>query len=65
MVSLTSMVSQKNATVINFARSCMQSRVSIDFSCTVSEISETVHEKPIETRLSARLVQILWPSFLS
>ncbi|RRT70597.1 hypothetical protein B296_00014089 [Ensete ventricosum] len=34
----TSKVSQKNVTVINFARSHTQSRVSIDFSCTVSEI---------------------------
>ncbi|RRT31136.1 hypothetical protein B296_00056021 [Ensete ventricosum] len=32
------MVSQKNATVINFA----QSRDSINFSCTVSKIQNTV-----------------------
>ncbi|RZS27522.1 hypothetical protein BHM03_00061016 [Ensete ventricosum] len=32
-----SMVSRKNVTVINFA----QSRVSIGFSCTVSEIQNT------------------------
>ncbi|RRT31159.1 hypothetical protein B296_00058140 [Ensete ventricosum] len=38
MVSRMSMVSRKNATVINFA----QSRVFIDFSCTVSEIQNTV-----------------------
>ncbi|RZR74557.1 hypothetical protein BHM03_00038418 [Ensete ventricosum] len=37
MVSRMSMVSRKNATVINFA----QSQVSIDFSCTVSEIQNT------------------------
>ncbi|RZS27524.1 hypothetical protein BHM03_00061018 [Ensete ventricosum] len=34
IVSRMSMVSRKNTTVINFA----QSRVSIGFSCTVSEI---------------------------
>ncbi|RWV79274.1 hypothetical protein GW17_00059616 [Ensete ventricosum] len=34
MVSHMSMVSRKNAMVLNFA----QSRVSIGFSCTVSEI---------------------------
>ncbi|RZR75227.1 hypothetical protein BHM03_00052364 [Ensete ventricosum] len=43
MVSHMSMVSQKNVTVINFA----QSRVSIDFSCTVSEIQNTVHYRRI------------------
>ncbi|RWV77780.1 hypothetical protein GW17_00061348 [Ensete ventricosum] len=37
MVSRMSMVSRKNAMVINFA----QSRVSIGFSCTVSEIQNT------------------------
>ncbi|RZS24507.1 hypothetical protein BHM03_00057585 [Ensete ventricosum] len=37
MVSRMSMVSRKNATVINIT----QSRVSIDFSCTVSEIQNT------------------------
>ncbi|RWV84019.1 hypothetical protein GW17_00054301 [Ensete ventricosum] len=37
MVSRMSMVSRKNATVINFA----QSRVSIDFSCTVSDTQNT------------------------
>ncbi|RWW44212.1 hypothetical protein BHE74_00050051 [Ensete ventricosum] len=37
MVSCMSMVSRKNATVINF----VQSRVSNDFSCTVSEIQNT------------------------
>ncbi|RWV80361.1 hypothetical protein GW17_00058385 [Ensete ventricosum] len=39
MESRTSTVSRKNATVINFA----QSRVSIDFSCTVSEFQNTGH----------------------
>ncbi|RRT32769.1 hypothetical protein B296_00058708 [Ensete ventricosum] len=37
MVSCMSMVSRKNATVINFA----QSRVSIGFSCTVWKIQNT------------------------
>ncbi|RRT31161.1 hypothetical protein B296_00058139 [Ensete ventricosum] len=37
MVSRMSMVSRKNATVINFA----QSRVSIDFSCAIWEIQNT------------------------
>ncbi|RZR75230.1 hypothetical protein BHM03_00052367, partial [Ensete ventricosum] len=37
MVSLMSMVSRKNATVVNF----VQSRVSIGFSCIVSEIQNT------------------------
>ncbi|RWV98436.1 hypothetical protein GW17_00038718 [Ensete ventricosum] len=37
MVSRMSMVSRKNTTIINFA----QSRVSIGFSCTVSEIQNT------------------------
>ncbi|RWW44191.1 hypothetical protein BHE74_00050068 [Ensete ventricosum] len=39
MRSCMSMVSRKNATVINFA----QSRVSIGFSCTVSEIQNIGH----------------------
>ncbi|RWV79621.1 hypothetical protein GW17_00059218 [Ensete ventricosum] len=43
MVSRMSMVSRKNATVINFA----QSRVSIGFSCTVSEIQNTGHSRCI------------------
>ncbi|RWW39699.1 hypothetical protein BHE74_00054951 [Ensete ventricosum] len=38
MGSHTSMVSLKNTTVINFARSRAQSVVSIDFSCIISEI---------------------------
>ncbi|RWV76906.1 hypothetical protein GW17_00062350 [Ensete ventricosum] len=39
----TSMVSQKNAMVINFA----QSRVSISFSCTVSDFQNTSHAQCI------------------
>ncbi|RZS21597.1 hypothetical protein BHM03_00054250 [Ensete ventricosum] len=41
MGSRTNMVSQKNVTVINFR----QSRVSIDFSCTVSEIQNIGHSQ--------------------
>ncbi|RZS28564.1 hypothetical protein BHM03_00062172 [Ensete ventricosum] len=37
MVSHMSKISRKNETVINFA----QSRVSIDFSCTISKIQNT------------------------
>ncbi|RZS29422.1 hypothetical protein BHM03_00063151 [Ensete ventricosum] len=40
------MDSRKNATVINFA----QSRVSIDFSCIVSEIQKTGHSHLISPR---------------
>ncbi|RWW39698.1 hypothetical protein BHE74_00054944 [Ensete ventricosum] len=47
MVSRTSMVSQKNATVINSARCRAQSRVSIGFSCTVWEIQNTGHSQRI------------------
>ncbi|RWW39694.1 hypothetical protein BHE74_00054941 [Ensete ventricosum] len=43
MVSHTSMISQKNATVIYFARSRSQSRVLIGFSCTVLEIQNIGH----------------------
>ncbi|RRT32809.1 hypothetical protein B296_00055989 [Ensete ventricosum] len=43
MVSRMSMVSRKNATVIKFA----QSRVSIDFLCTISEIQNTGHSRLI------------------
>ncbi|RZS19233.1 hypothetical protein BHM03_00051609 [Ensete ventricosum] len=45
MGSRTSTVSRKNATVINFSQSLMQSRVSIGFSCTVSEIQNTGHSQ--------------------
>ncbi|RWW43571.1 hypothetical protein BHE74_00050750 [Ensete ventricosum] len=47
MGSLTSTVSLKNATVINFVRSHAQSRVSIDFSCIVSKIQNTAHSRHI------------------
>ncbi|RRT31187.1 hypothetical protein B296_00054211 [Ensete ventricosum] len=40
MGSRTSTLSQKNTTVINFARS-RASQVSIGFSCTISEIQNT------------------------
>ncbi|RRT39226.1 hypothetical protein B296_00041105 [Ensete ventricosum] len=43
MGSRTSTVSQKNTTVINL----VQSRVSIDSSCTVSEIQNTSHSQRI------------------
>ncbi|RRT45878.1 hypothetical protein B296_00009925 [Ensete ventricosum] len=43
MGSRTSMVSQKNVMVINVAQSHAQSRVSIDFSCTVLEFQNTGH----------------------
>ncbi|RRT31302.1 hypothetical protein B296_00058113 [Ensete ventricosum] len=47
MVSHMSMVARKNVTVINIARSRAQSRVSIGFSCTVSEIQNTGHSQCI------------------
>ncbi|RZS16620.1 hypothetical protein BHM03_00048642 [Ensete ventricosum] len=47
MGSHTRMVSQKNAMVINFARSRAQSQVSIDFLCTISEIQNTGHSRRI------------------
>ncbi|RWV89206.1 hypothetical protein GW17_00048653 [Ensete ventricosum] len=47
MVSPMSMVSRKNVTVINFARSRVLSQVSIGFSCTVSEIQNTDHSRCI------------------
>ncbi|RWW53346.1 hypothetical protein BHE74_00040186, partial [Ensete ventricosum] len=37
----------KNATVMNFAQSHARSRLSIDFSCTVSEIKNTGHSQSI------------------
>ncbi|RRT31250.1 hypothetical protein B296_00056652 [Ensete ventricosum] len=43
MVSRMSMVSRKNATFINF----VQSRVSIDFSCTIPEIQNTSNSRCI------------------
>ncbi|RZS29391.1 hypothetical protein BHM03_00063120 [Ensete ventricosum] len=47
MGSRTNTVSRKNMTVIKFARSSTQSRVSIGFSCTVSEIQNTGHSRRI------------------
>ncbi|RWV86863.1 hypothetical protein BHE74_00044512 [Ensete ventricosum] len=47
MRNRTSTVSQKNATVINFVQSHTQSRVSIDFSCTVSKYQNTGHSQRI------------------
>ncbi|RZS27148.1 hypothetical protein BHM03_00060578 [Ensete ventricosum] len=47
MVSHTSTVSRKNATVINITRSRALSRVSIGFSCTVSKIQNTGHSRCI------------------
>ncbi|RRT57162.1 hypothetical protein B296_00005282 [Ensete ventricosum] len=44
-----SMVSQKNSTIINIARCHVQSRVSIGFFCTVSEIQNTGHSRQIST----------------
>ncbi|RRT36032.1 hypothetical protein B296_00052752 [Ensete ventricosum] len=43
MRSRMSMVSRKNVTVINF----MQSRVSIGFSCTISEFQNNRHSQHI------------------
>ncbi|RWV79468.1 hypothetical protein BHE74_00014878 [Ensete ventricosum] len=45
--SRTSLVSRKNTTVINFAQSNTQRRVSINFSCTVSEIQNIGHSQRI------------------
>ncbi|RRT70603.1 hypothetical protein B296_00014073 [Ensete ventricosum] len=47
MGSRTSTVSQKNSMVINFVRCHTQSRVSIDFLCTVSKIQNTGHSRRI------------------
>ncbi|RRT31149.1 hypothetical protein B296_00058590 [Ensete ventricosum] len=47
MGSCTSTLSQKNTTVINIARSCSLSRVSIGFSCTISKIQNTGHSQCI------------------
>ncbi|RZS21757.1 hypothetical protein BHM03_00054440 [Ensete ventricosum] len=47
MGSRTSMVSGKYATAINNARSRAQSRVSIDFSCTILEIQNIGHSQCI------------------
>ncbi|RZS12597.1 hypothetical protein BHM03_00044059 [Ensete ventricosum] len=45
MRSRTSTISQKNSTVINIARCYTQSRVLINFLCTVSEIQNTGHSR--------------------
>ncbi|RWW41023.1 hypothetical protein BHE74_00053517 [Ensete ventricosum] len=45
MGSRMSTVSQKNSTVINFARCHAHSRVSIGFSYTTSEIQNTCHSR--------------------
>ncbi|RWV87609.1 hypothetical protein BHE74_00051825 [Ensete ventricosum] len=47
MGSRTSMVSQKNATIINITQSHAQSRVLIDFSCIVSEFQNISHYQRI------------------
>ncbi|RRT39024.1 hypothetical protein B296_00055123 [Ensete ventricosum] len=47
MGSRTTNVSRKNVTVIKFMRSPTQSRVSIDFSCTVSKIQNIGHSRRI------------------
>ncbi|RZS09690.1 hypothetical protein BHM03_00040791 [Ensete ventricosum] len=47
MGNRTSTVSQKNTMVINIARCHTHSQVSIDFSCTVSEIQNTGHSQRI------------------
>ncbi|RWV82731.1 hypothetical protein GW17_00055746 [Ensete ventricosum] len=47
MVSRTSTVSRKNTTAINFVRSLAQIRVSIGFSCTISEIQNNGNSRHI------------------
>ncbi|RWW52527.1 hypothetical protein BHE74_00041039 [Ensete ventricosum] len=47
MGSRMSTILQKNSTVINFARSRAQSRVSIGFSCIVSKIHNIGHSRCI------------------
>ncbi|RWW37209.1 hypothetical protein BHE74_00057712 [Ensete ventricosum] len=47
MGSRTCMVSRKNTTVINFAQNHAQSRVSLNFSCTVSEFQNAGHSQRI------------------
>ncbi|RRT39021.1 hypothetical protein B296_00055124 [Ensete ventricosum] len=43
---------KKTSTVIYFAQSHAQSRVSIDFSCTVSKIQNTGHSRRLAHRKS-------------
>ncbi|RRT35676.1 hypothetical protein B296_00038010, partial [Ensete ventricosum] len=45
--SHSSLVSRKNVMVLNFAQSCAQSRYSINFSCSISEIQNTGHSQCI------------------
>ncbi|RRT68288.1 hypothetical protein B296_00034305 [Ensete ventricosum] len=47
MGSRMSMVSRKNATIINFAQRNAQSLVLVSFSCTVSEFQNTHHSQCI------------------
>ncbi|RRT31372.1 hypothetical protein B296_00054179 [Ensete ventricosum] len=49
MGSRTSTLSRKNATVINITRICAESRVSIGFSFTISEIQNTGQSQRIST----------------
>ncbi|RWW37829.1 hypothetical protein BHE74_00056998 [Ensete ventricosum] len=42
-----SLVSEKNVMVINYAQCHAQFRVSINFSCTISEIQNTSHSQRI------------------
>ncbi|RWW37396.1 hypothetical protein BHE74_00057495 [Ensete ventricosum] len=41
------MILRKNPMVIDFAQSCSRSRVSIGFSCTISEIKNTGQSQSI------------------
>ncbi|RWW53455.1 hypothetical protein BHE74_00040044 [Ensete ventricosum] len=56
MVSRSSMVSQKNTMVIKFTRSRALSLVSIDFSCTISEIQNI----SLSRRISPWEVVCVW-----
>ncbi|RWV85746.1 hypothetical protein GW17_00052441 [Ensete ventricosum] len=47
MGTRTNTVSQKNVMVIHIARSHAQSRVSIGFSCAISEIQNTSQSRRI------------------
>ncbi|RZS25552.1 hypothetical protein BHM03_00058765 [Ensete ventricosum] len=47
MGSRTRTISRKNVMVINFKQSHVQSRVLIDFSCTVSKFQNTSHSQCI------------------
>ncbi|RWV79221.1 hypothetical protein GW17_00059678 [Ensete ventricosum] len=56
MGSCTNTISRKNTMVIKFARSSTQSRFSIDFSCTFSEIQNTGHSRRISPLVEFRSV---------